>query len=245
MINSNLMPVDRNGFEIRLSIRLNEHNRESRSTPCARCVSLIATEDLMFMNNDFSEQPRIHRAGVLPTRRLPEYQELRSRDPALNVMTDFTVKFAITVEPDRQIDVALSDMRRYGVRAMLVVPALSVVGLITSYDIEGSRPVQFAERFQVTGREDIRVGDVMTEWADIPTVDWQTVQTARIADLLEIFDGIGVMHLLVVDVDATGSEVVRGLISRSRIGRHLDEIYAPPKMRRDMFHRAGQNGGRV
>jgi len=199
----------------------------------------------MFMNNDFSEQPRIHRAGVLPVRRPAEYQDLKSRDPALNVMTDFTVKMAVTVSPDRQIDAALSDMKRYGVRAMLVVPAESVLGLITSYDIEGPRPIQFAERFHVTGREDIRVGDIMTEWADVPTVDWQTMQEARIADLLEIFDGIGVMHLLVVDVGATGSEVVRGLISRSRIDRHLDETYTLPRMRREMFHRPRQNGGRV
>jgi hypothetical protein len=39
--------------------------------------------------------------------------------------------------------------------------------------------------------------------------------------LLEIFNGVGVMHLLVVETDAGGAEVVRGLISRSRIERQL------------------------
>ncbi|HME40189.1 MAG TPA: CBS domain-containing protein [Steroidobacteraceae bacterium] len=174
------------------------------------------------MNNDFSEQPKTHSAGVLPIRRPAEHhQELKPSDPALHVMTDFTSKFAITVAADRKIDAALTDMVRLGVRALLVVQADGVVGLITSYDIEGPRTLQFAQRPEVTRRADISVADIMTAWEDLPTLDLSTVQTARIADLLEIFDGIGVMHLLVVESDAGGAEVVRGLISRTRIERQL------------------------
>jgi len=187
----------------------------------------------MFTYNDFSEQPKIHSAGVLPMRRPAEYEGLRSNDPALRAMTDFTVKYAITVGPDRQIDAALMDMVRLSVRAMLVVKADKVIGLITSYDIEGPRPACIAERSDVSRREDIKVGDIMTEWGDLPTLEWQTVQTARISDLLEISAGIGVMHLLVVESDGHGAEVLRGLISRSRIERHLrgeepEEAASPP-----------------
>jgi CBS domain-containing protein len=184
----------------------------------------------MFVNNDFSEQPEEIHTGVLPIRRPAEYhQELESYDPACHAMTDFTSKFAITVAPDRQIDAALADMVRLGVRAMLVARDEAVIGLITSYDIEGPRPVRLGERLQGTRREDITVGDIMTEWEDLPAVDWQTVQTARISDLLEIFEGIGVTHLLVVESDERGAEVVRGLISRSRIERRLHgSDFLPP-----------------
>jgi CBS domain-containing protein len=195
----------------------------------------------MFMNNDFSEQPKIHTVGVLPTRRPAEYrQELKSNDPAVHAMTDFTRKFAITVVPDRQIDAALADMVRLSVRAMLVVRTDSIVGLITSYDIEGPRAARFAERPQVIRREDITVGDIMTEWEDLPTLDWGTVQTARISDLLEIFAGMGVMHLLVVESDDRGAEVVRGLISRSRIERHLQVMELLPSIAGDSMHRANR-----
>lgn len=188
----------------------------------------------MFMNNDFSEQPKIRAVGVLPSRRPAEYhQELRSKDPAVNVMTDFTSKLAITVAPDRQIDAALADMVRLSVRAMLVMRVDSIIGLITSYDIEGSRPVRFAERAQAIRREDITVGDIMTEWEDLPTLDWRTVQTARISDLLEIFEGMRVMHLLVLESDDRGAEVVRGLISRSRIERHLQVTELLPRIAGD------------
>jgi CBS domain-containing protein len=178
----------------------------------------------MYMNNDFSEQPKIHAVGVLPMRRRAEYHEtLRPNDSALRAMTDFTSKFAITVEPERPIDAALADMARLSVRAMLVVRGESVVGLVTSYNIEGPRAERFAEQFQVA-REDIRVGDIMTEWEDLPTLDWHTLQTARISDVLEIFEGIGVMHLLVIESDERGAEVLRGLISRSRIERQLQGV---------------------
>jgi CBS domain-containing protein len=148
-------------------------------------------------------------------------------------LTDFTSKFAITVAPDRQIDAALADMARLSVRAMLVVRADCVIGLITSYDIEGPRPARFAERPRAIRREDITVRDIMTEWQDLPTLDWRTVQTSRISDLLEIFEGMRVMHLLVLESDDRGAEVVRGLISRSRIERHLQVMELLPRIAGD------------
>ncbi len=188
----------------------------------------------MFINNDFSEQQRIQTVGVLPTRRPAEYQqELKAYDPAMHGMTDFTSKFAITVAPDRQIDAALADMVRLSVRAMLVVRAESVIGLITSYDIEGPRAARFAERPQATRREDITVGDIMTEWEDLPTLDWR----------IEIFAGVGVMHLLVVESDERGAEVVRGLISRSRIERQLHDAEFLPGIAGDTIRRTNHNGG--
>ena len=181
----------------------------------------------MFSNNDFSEEPKIHTVGVLPMRQPAEHQDLKPNDPALHAMTDFTRKIAITVAPETQIDAALADMVRLSVRAMLVVRADSVIGLVTSYDIERTHTVRFAEPPHVRRREDIRVGDIMTKWEDLPTLDWHTVQTARVADLLEIFAGIGVMHLLVVESDENGAEVLRGLISRSRIERQLHGAQLP------------------
>jgi len=192
---------------------------------------MIATEDAMSMNRDFVEQPTVQSAGVLPMRRPAlAAQKLRLSDPALSAMTDFTRQFAITVAADRRIDAALADMARLGVRAMLVVRSGGVIGLITSYDIEGPRAQRFAERAPAP-REDIRVRDIMTAWQDLHTLDWHTVQTAKILDLLEIFDGIGLMHLLVVETDDHGAEVVRGLISRSRIERGLRELEVVPGSR--------------
>jgi CBS domain-containing protein len=180
-------------------------------------------EDLMLMNSDLSEAPRMPASGVLPLRRPTQYPDLRLRDPAVHGMTDFMHKFPISVAPERPIDEALADMIRFGVRALLVISGENVVGLITSYDIEGARPQKFSQRSNITRRENIRVGDIMTEWEDLPTVDWSTMQSARIADLLEIFQGVGLMHLLVVEgEEGGGPPIVRGLVSRTMIDRRLN-----------------------
>ena len=172
------------------------------------------------MNHNFCEQPKNQLSGVLPMRRPTAYANLEPRDPAFHGMTDFTHKLPISVAPERPIDEALADMIRFGVRALLVSSGESVVGLITSYDIEGGRPAEFSRRANILRREHIRVGDIMTEWDDLPTVSWTTMQSARIADLLEIFQGVGVMHLVVVD-DAGGSPLVRGLVCRARLESRL------------------------
>src|SRR5580698_8084362 len=99
-------------------------------------------EDPVYMSHDLSDGPKIHTAGVLPVRQPVEYQELRMRDAAVHTMTDFKSRIAITVGPDWQIDEALADMMRLGVRAMLVVRAGGVFEHKTSYDIEGTRSVQ-------------------------------------------------------------------------------------------------------
>jgi CBS domain-containing protein len=74
------------------------------------------------------------------------------------------------------------------------------------------------------------VRDIMTQWGDMPTVDWSTMQSARVRDLLEIFEGIGVSHLLVVEGDDRGVPVVRGLVSRAHIERRVRPGEIEPRM---------------
>jgi len=190
----------------------------------------------MFMNNDLSERTNTLASGVLPMRQPANSPDLKLRDPAIRCMTDFKYRVPISVAPERAIDDALGDMKRCGVRALLVISGSQVIGLITSYDIEGERPHQFMQRSNITRREYIRVGDIMTGWDDLPTVDLSTMQSARIADILEIFHGVGLMHLLIVEsATAGGGAVVRGLISRSCIKRRLDPSAdeTPWSLRRD------------
>jgi CBS domain-containing protein len=164
------------------------------------------------MSNDFSERAECAESGVLPSQRGSRYSNLSVRDPAFHGMTDFMHTFPISVAPQCAVDVAIADMRRCGVRALLVVTGDDVVGLVTSYDID---------RATQGGQKCARVRDVMTPWLDLPTVDWSTMQTASIGDLLEIFHGVGVMHLIVVEAGDTRAPIVRGLVSRARLERRL------------------------
>ncbi len=159
---------------------------------------------------------------MLPRRQVADGQLLGPEDPAIHVITDFTREHPATVDEDRQIDDALADMVRAGVRALLVMRDHRIVGLVTSYDIQGERPMQFLQSSNYSRHEDIRVIDVMTPWDQLVAVGWQALQAATAGELLRVFETTGRTHLLVIEsaADHAGC-VVRALVSRTRLERQL------------------------
>ena len=160
-------------------------------------------------------------SGVLPRRATIPSNHIQLNDPAVNVMNDFSRQFPVTVDEDRQIGAALNDMVRLGVRSLLVVKERKVVGFITSYDIEGERPIQSIQQFHDVRRDEVQVGQVMTRWHDLVTLSWPTVKTAHVGEVLQALRDANLMHLLVIDIQSDGAPLVRGLFSRARIERQL------------------------
>jgi CBS domain-containing protein len=164
-------------------------------------------------------------AGVLPRRFIADGHGLSSSDPAVLAVTDFTREHPVTIDPERQIDDALDDMIRMGVRALLVVKDQRIVGLITSYDIQGERPLQFLQSSTYSHHRDIRVAHIMTPWHVLTALNWETLQTMRAGDLLQVLDHAGLTHIIVVEADRVGAScVVRALVSRARLIRQLSGI---------------------
>jgi CBS domain-containing protein len=158
----------------------------------------------------------------LPRRSILDGQALEAGDPAIYAITDFKRDYPMTVDAERQIDDALSDMIRLGVRALLVAKEQRLVGLVTSYDIQGERPIQFLQSSNYSRHQDIRVVHVMTPWDELLTLDWDGVESARASDLLAAFERTHLTHLLVIEVDKTTSKsTVRALASRARLLRQL------------------------
>jgi CBS domain-containing protein len=100
-------------------------------------------------------------------------------------MTDFLSDPPLTVAEDCTLSAALDEMFRSGVRAFLVARELTVVGLVTAEDMHGTAAQCVAE--------------CMTPASQMPAIDWQTMLASRVADLLEIFAGASVGHLVVLD----------------------------------------------
>jgi CBS domain-containing protein len=160
--------------------------------------------------------------GVLPRRSISDGQFLDPGDPAIHAITDFTREHPATVDEERQIDGALEDMIRLGVRALLVVREQRIVGLITSYDIQGERPLQFLQSSTYTRHQDIRVGHIMTPWDKLLAVDWESVQSVRAGELLHVLEEAEMTHLLVIERSKrNASPIVRALVSRARLARQL------------------------
>lgn len=159
---------------------------------------------------------------VLPRRSVLDGQRLEPGDPAIYAISDFKRDFPMTVESERQIDDALTDMIQLGVRALLVAKDQRLVGLVTSYDIQGERPIQFLQSSNYSRHQDIRVMHVMTPWDELHALDWESIESARAAELLAVFEQTSLTHLLIVEVDRkTSRSVVRALASRARLMRQL------------------------
>src|ERR1700733_7434149 len=161
----------------------------------------------------------------LPRPSIPDGQFLDAADPAVHAVTDFTREHPVTVDEDRQIDDALGDMIHLGVRAMLVMREQRIVGLITSYDIQGERPLQFLQTSTYTRHQEIRVGHIMTPWDKLLALDWESIQAARAGDLLQGLEEAGITHLLVIEAGKKNTlPMVRALVSRARLARQLQGL---------------------
>ena len=146
--------------------------------------------------------------------------------PALEAMTDLATEAAHVVTTGRQIDEALRDMVAFGVRLLLVVHDHEVLGVITSYDISGERPIQFLQDPFRSGKPhrhaDVTVADIMTPIGEIRPLRLAWVARATVADVAALFQQRPDTHLLVAEDEPGAGVVIRGIFSRSRLERQLD-----------------------
>jgi CBS-domain-containing membrane protein len=163
-------------------------------------------------------------AGILPRRMVADGQSLSLNDPALLAVTDFTREYPVTVAADRQIDDALSDMVSLGVRALLVRSEHRIVGLLTSYDIQGERPIQFLQSSNYRHHHEIRAADIMTPWDALKAIQWNTLQALSAGDLLHLLEEANLTHAIVVEAHRGTPCVVRALVSRARLIRQLTNV---------------------
>jgi CBS-domain-containing membrane protein len=144
-------------------------------------------------------------------------------DPAGSVMTDFRIVRAITVPPSVTMDYARERMRANRVHLLLVTDEANViVGLITSTDIEGEKPLMQMARLGVR-RDELTVADVMTPGTRIEVIELTDVARSRVGHVVATLKEVGRQHAMVVDRDAAGRPVVCGLFAASQLHRQLGE----------------------
>jgi len=155
-----------------------------------------------------------------PQQDLPEKVELDS--PAILTMTDLRQVSAQTVEPNLSIDEALTRMKEGGVRLLFVTnPQAEVLGLITSTDIQGEKPLQFLKETHVR-HEEILVRDIMTWSEQMEVMLLEDAMKARVGDIVETLRRCGRRHALVTAREPrTRGLSIRGMFSVTQISRQL------------------------
>ncbi|MFC1602953.1 CBS domain-containing protein [Pseudomonadota bacterium] len=146
---------------------------------------------------------------------------LQLGNPAVDVMTDLKQVKAITVSNQLTIDEALQRMVSAGVRLLLVMDSdNATMGVITARDINGEKPVIYASKEQVS-RDQMRVSNIMTPREKIEVLQMSDVEKARVGDIVTTLRDAGRQHALVIEDDANGNPIVRGIFSITLIGRML------------------------
>ena len=160
-----------------------------------------------------------------PTQVVPDRVTLE--DAAVNVMTDFKSVTAIIVLSGDPLDEAHRRMIQRGVRLLLVVDQnRRVVGVITASDILGEKPMQVIGQRGIR-REELLVRDVMTPQQALEVLELETIRTARVGHVLATLKRSGRQHAMVVENDANGRHVIRGIFSATQVARQLGIVMPP------------------
>ncbi len=152
-----------------------------------------------------------------------DYAYLSPTDPASQAMTDFRNGPMITTPASTSIELALQQMKLSGARFTFVVDERgALVGSVTSYDIQGEKPIRFMQsldRSLGTGAwRDVTVEDIMEPVAEWHVLDHLAVARLTIGDVASLMSDTGRRYLVVVERTKDGeAQQVRGLFSGARI----------------------------
>lgn len=159
-------------------------------------------------------------------------------DPAMQVFTDFSRVYPVTVTAEKSIDHALQKMKNAGIRLLLVVNKKHhMIGLISADQILGDDPVRLAEDMQLDHGQ-ITVAMLMQPQKDIRVVELSHLRDARVGHIVATLSHLEQKYLLVVD-----QGVIRGLFSASQIskqlGRNIHDEETPAHSLAEMVHSIG------
>jgi CBS-domain-containing membrane protein len=141
--------------------------------------------------------------------------------PATDTMTDLSKVPSATIFAEATLEGANRSMLVRGVRLLLVVGEDNrIVGVATSADVLGEKPVLTAQRNRCH-RDDLRIADVMVPVDKMEALNINDVKHAVVGDIVATLKADGRAHALVVGKSPEGQQVLLGIFSVSQIARQL------------------------
>lgn len=146
-------------------------------------------------------------------------------DPAIDAYTDFEHVKALTIYEEDSIHKALKEMKAGGVHMLLVIDIEDkVVGLISSEDILGVKPIQILSESDLV-RKQISVNMVMTPCEQLLTIDHDCLRFAKIGHVIETLNDAEKPYAMVAKKDPeTEQQIICGVFSISSISKQLSRM---------------------
>lgn len=158
---------------------------------------------------------------MLRAQQLPELVHLD--DPALFVMTDFTVTPPHTILPTDNMDHAINEMEVSGVHLLLVINENGhFQGIISSEDVWGEKPIKLIQERRVP-RDQVLVRAIMVPYTEITAFDFATVKTVHVGHIVKTLAEHKQHYALAVSPSTTNPDmqVIRGIFTASQISKQL------------------------
>ncbi len=172
---------------------------------------------------------------LLPTFKLQAQSALTQADepsnprvtidsPATEVMTDFRNVKPASIRSSASLSEAGQSMSVLDVHLLFVVDRMPMVmGLVTSRDLHGVKPMQMVQALKVRYNE-LTVSNIMTSLNAIDATDHHHLSGATVGNAIATLKHFGRNHLLVTEqTDDKASRRVRGLVSRTQIEHQMGE----------------------
>ncbi|WP_283786401.1 CBS domain-containing protein [Bermanella sp. WJH001] len=154
------------------------------------------------------------------------YKELDLEDSAISVMTDHRLEKAPICTTQASLESASKQMAKEKTSMLLVENKEGqIVGLISSADISGEKPIQFINETKKK-RSEIKVGHLMSDIVNMPVLDIQDVLNAKIGDVLFTLNDLGSEYILVTTKNGHETNI-RGVFSARHIARSLNIFFKP------------------
>ena len=142
---------------------------------------------------------------------------------AILAMTDLARVPSATITPEASLLDANQSMMLRGVRLLLVVQDGSrIIGVVTSVDVLGEKPLLVAQRRQAR-RGELRVADVMVPVEQMEALRIEDVRKASVGQIAATLMADGRAHALVVGQGPSPGErqSLLGIFSATQIARQL------------------------
>ncbi|MFY0639494.1 MAG: CBS domain-containing protein [Bermanella sp.] len=154
------------------------------------------------------------------------YKELNLEDSAISVMTDHRLEKAPICTTQTSLESVSKQMANEKTSMLLVENKDGqIVGIISSADISGEKPIQFINETKKK-RSEIKVGHLMNDIENMPVLDIQDVLSAKIGDVLFTLNDIGSEYILVTTKNGKHTNI-RGVFSARHIARSLNIFFSP------------------
>ncbi len=181
------------------------------------------------MNYDILKSELFNKKATLCKTTEKENPKVSYDSRAIHVMTDLKKKIAITLDHKALLHEAQLKMLTKKIHLLFVVDdEYTIVGIITSEDIAGEKPIKLGEKWRVKFRE-IQVTDIMTSAKKLEVLKMEDINKAKVGNLVATLKSVNRVHALVIEEGSGNADfmLIRGIFSLNQIGCQLGtELHA-------------------